>query len=60
MFYCEECRLDRQWPESFSRSEGPCEICKKVAVCYDYPSSYLPLPAQKASGVDNPQTDVVE
>ena len=42
MFYCEECRKARNWPESYSQSRGPCELCKKLTVCYDRPSSSLP------------------
>lgn len=44
MFYCEKCRKDQGWPEGFSTSYGPCEICKSVAICHDVPSNHLPLP----------------
>lgn len=43
MFYCETCRAARDWPESMSRSRGPCEVCHKTADCYDVPSKFLPL-----------------
>lgn len=41
MFYCEDCRKERDWPESFVTSRGRCEMCEKSAVCYDWPSSAL-------------------
>jgi hypothetical protein len=44
MFYCEPCRAERDWPEAFSRSGGPCEICGVVRECYNVHSSRLPLP----------------
>jgi hypothetical protein len=44
MFFCEECRVERGWPESFSQSQGPCELCKKHAVCHNVPSRALPDP----------------
>lgn len=42
MFYCEDCQAKNNWPESFSMSRGGCEMCGKMAVCYDTPSSQLP------------------
>jgi len=47
MFYCEKCRKKRRWPESLTKSYGPCECCGKTAECHDRPSSSLPLPPQK-------------
>lgn len=47
MFYCEKCRVERGWPESFGKSHGPCEICHTVAVCNDIPSRALPEPKRK-------------
>jgi hypothetical protein len=44
MFYCQRCATRHKWPESFSQSYGPCEMCGKVAVCNDVPSSWLPDP----------------
>ena len=41
MFYCEECRADRQWPESIFKSYGRCEICEKSAPCNERSSSFL-------------------
>jgi transcription initiation factor IIE alpha subunit len=41
MFYCENCREKRDYPESFMRSYGKCEMCGSVAVCYDVNSSIL-------------------
>lgn len=42
MFYCETCRKERNWPDSFSQSSGKCEICGNRANCWDRPSSSLP------------------
>lgn len=42
MFYCEDCRKKNDWPESFTRSHGGCEMCGIVGLCYDVPSSQLP------------------
>lgn len=47
MFYCEPCRVQMDWPDSFVRSYGPCELCRKSALCYDRPSSSLPDPKPK-------------
>lgn len=41
MFYCENCRKKKKWPKGFAVSRGPCEICGKVADCYDVSSSQL-------------------
>lgn len=43
MFYCEECRKKKDWPETMSRSTGPCEVCGVVRLCYDQPSHMLPV-----------------
>lgn len=42
MFYCDDCRNERSWPESFSKSYGSCELCRKVANCNDVSSGALP------------------
>lgn len=42
MFYCEDCRVKNDWPESFARSKGNCECCGDRADCFDTPSSRLP------------------
>lgn len=47
MFYCNKCASKRQWPSTLFKSEGPCEICEKVRLCNDLPSSMLPLPEKK-------------
>lgn len=41
MFYCEACR-PKEWPATFCKSYGRCELCKKEALCNDMPSSRLP------------------
>ncbi len=48
MFFCEECRKKRGWPEGFRQSYGPCECCGKVAGCWDVPSHALPMPKEPA------------
>lgn len=47
MFYCEKCRIKKNWPESISKSYGRCEICKKTEECNDVPSKRLPKPANR-------------
>ena len=42
MFYCDTCKDQKDWPMSFSKSHGKCEICGNLAVCNDIPSKYLP------------------
>lgn len=41
MFYCDSCAKKRNWPESWFRSKGPCEVCGKTAVCYEVSSAIL-------------------
>lgn len=53
MFYCETCRVERNWPEGWSMSKGPCELCKQVRVCYDVSSNHLPDPPPPK----NPETN---
>ncbi len=48
MFYCEPCRDARDWPQSFTRSFGPCELCAKHAECYDMSSAQLPKPPKNS------------
>ena len=42
MFYCDDCRIKRNYPERLFQSRGRCEICKKVAMCNEVKSEYLP------------------
>jgi hypothetical protein len=49
MFFCENCKQKNKWPGWMPSSRGKCEICSKVAVCYDVPSKYLPLPPRPAN-----------
>lgn len=57
MFYCEECKNKRGWPESMSRSRGMCAICAKPGmVCYDVASSRLPS-TTKLTRVGNPVSE---
>ena len=46
MFYCPECARKKNWPESLSRSHGPCELCNRTTLCFDMPSRLLPLPPE--------------
>lgn len=51
MFFCEDCRADRDWPGSSFKSHGRCECCNKTAVCHDVPSTALPIPGEKAKAL---------
>lgn len=42
MFYCEQCKEKNKWPTSLHRSFGHCEMCGKIAHCYDVKSHNLP------------------
>lgn len=50
MFYCKECAQEYEYPTNFylPRSRGPCELCKKGAICFDVPSSTLLRRAEAA------------
>jgi hypothetical protein len=46
MFYCEDCRVKKNWnrPITFPYHEhhqGTCEVCKHRKDCYDYPAMYV-------------------
>lgn len=41
MYYCDECRKDRNWPESMAKSVGTCECCGKRELCNDVSSDRL-------------------
>lgn len=57
MFYCEDCRFERNWPQSMTRSQGKCEICEKGGqLCYDVPSSKLP----KSDKEEEPEPTIYE
>lgn len=50
MFYCQKCGERNRWPVNdpyIMRSAGPCECCGKSALCYDVPSSALPIPSPR-------------
>jgi hypothetical protein len=47
MFYCDSCRKEREWPDGYALSRGKCEVCGKVAVCYDIHHSLLKVPVPK-------------
>lgn len=45
MFLCHEC-LEKMCLEDILwllRSRGPCEDCRKVAICTDYPTRLMPI-----------------
>lgn len=42
MFYCNKCADYFNYPISFFKSYGKCELCGKVNNCNDVPSSELP------------------
>jgi hypothetical protein len=44
MFYCDDCATKRTWPESYCKSFGMCEVCRKPRTCNDTPSRNLPDP----------------
>ena len=59
MFYCDECREKKGWPESLAMSIGQCEVCGQMRSCWDVKSDHLPLPAElkddsKHTGIDCP------
>jgi len=44
MFFCEDCRVEKDWPESVMiKSKGPCELCHKNRDCHNVPSTALPV-----------------
>ena len=47
MFFCDSCKVEREWPGWFIASFGKCEMCGKSAPCYDVPSKLLPAPPKK-------------
>lgn len=50
MFYCESCRLAKDWPQSVMRWRSVCEVCQKYSGdCNDIPSSALPSPKMQSS-----------
>ena len=49
MFYCVECATKNEWPRVAMRTFGPCEICKNVESCNDFPAARLPTKEQKAN-----------
>lgn len=44
MFYCDKCAEKNRWPNYYGlpMSRGECEVCGKVAGCYDVPAYTLP------------------
>jgi len=44
MYYCEECRKEKEWPVSDAKYYGQCVVCGAVGDCYDVHISKLPLP----------------
>ena len=42
MFYCDACARKHDYPKTFMKSQGECEICKTVTKCNSRPSHLLP------------------
>ena len=60
MFYCQPCGQQRGWPETLARSTGRCEVCGAHSLCFDCPSSALPLPSPVMTPAQPPVTDSYE
>lgn len=43
MFYCDICAKQNDFPITIGKSNGTCEICKRIALCNDMPISKLPV-----------------
>jgi len=43
MFYCDDCRIKRNYPERLFQSRGRCEICKKITMCNEVGTENLPI-----------------
>lgn len=55
MFFCEECRVEKEWPVSWCTSHGRCEVCGNTKACHDVSSSNLPRPKPHKSDIcENP------
>ena len=44
MFFCNNCRVDNNWPGLVPTSYGNCEVCKLRAPCFDVARKFLPDP----------------
>lgn len=40
MFFCESCRIKKNWPDGLMQDER-CEVCGTKQMCYDVPSVIL-------------------
>lgn len=47
MFYCNDCRIEKNWPGIVASSYGKCEVCELRAPCFDVPSKHLPTPPKQ-------------
>lgn len=52
MYYCTDCAVEHGWPTVFflPRSLGPCEVCDRIAVCHDVPTTWLAGVGPKDAG----------
>lgn len=50
MFFCNDCKTKNNWPGLWESSYGKCEMCGKIAPCYDVPSSRLSPARTDVSG----------
>lgn len=57
MFYCEDCRRPRRWPDSTLYSWGPCEICGRSKFCYEVPSKLIPPESEDPIGSNSKGCD---
>jgi hypothetical protein len=51
--YCNDCAKAHEWPESVTRSVGPCELCKTVDDCNEIPSRQLPTARANKGEIGN-------
>jgi hypothetical protein len=44
MYYCPRCAEAKGWPQTMTKSYGPCEVCSDLTTCNDLPSKQLQRP----------------
>jgi hypothetical protein len=47
MYFCEVCQKRNGWEKSKRRSWGACEVCGRMARCYDVAARYLTPPKKE-------------
>jgi hypothetical protein len=48
MLFCEDCRINKGWPDSLVWPRTKCEVCGATGECYDVPAVML-IPEDKLS-----------